>query len=239
VITAVAVLCAYSDLLASASSPRHALVIGNGNYAGAQKLTNPGRDANAMAKVLKQLGFDVTLLLDLDLRQMNQAVSEFARELKGRENAAVVYYAGHAVEVGGVNYLLPVSSQINSAADLKYEAMNVQRVLDNLQNSRDGLNILMIDACRNNPFRAFRSLDNKRGVARMNAPLGTFISSATASGDFAEDGFGKNSPYTTAVIKHITTPGLTLEQVFKQVRIDVVENTGGKQVPWESSSTTA
>lgn len=234
-----AFLFLFTNASAYALAPKRALVIGNSDYGGTYSLVNPKNDATAMASTLDELGFEVSLHLDVDLRGMKRAVSDFSEGLESSEATGLIYFAGHALEVEGVNYLLPIEFEINSAADLEYEAIDVQRVVDNMKSARKGLNIVMVDACRNNPFRGFRSIGKRRGVAQMNAPLGTFISSATASGDFAEDGLGKNSPYTAAVLKHIKEPGLTLEQVFKKVRIDVLQATGGAQVPWESSSITS
>ena len=236
-----AALLLSSSAWASVEPPRMALVIGNSKYGGGDILHNPRNDAKAISKTLKDLGFEVKLHHDLNFRGMKKAVSKFQTKLRKTGAVGLFYYAGHAAEVEGENYLLPIGYS-GSESDLEFDAFNLQRVIKNMQDARDGLNILMVDACRNNPWRGFggtRSLGRTRGVSEMSdIPLGTFISASTAKGKVAADGFGDHSPYTTAVLKHIKEPGLTIEQVFKRVRVDVVTSTGRVQKPWESSSLT-
>ena len=212
---------------------RIALVIGNGNY-GKSPLPNPPNDAADMAATLKKMKFDVRRLIDVGQRPMEEAIREFGQQLR-RGGIGIFYYAGHAVQVSGENYLIPIDAEIRRESDIKYEAVNVGRVLDEMYETGGGLNIVILDACRDNPFaRSFRSAS--RGLARMDAPKGTLIAYATAPGSVASDGQGRNGVYTKNLVRFMQVPGLSIEKVFKQVRVQVVRETGGKQIPWESSS---
>lgn len=221
-----------SSLSQAATEQRTALVIGNSTYS-AGPLKNPVNDATDMAKALKQVGFSVTLKRNASLREMMEALEEFGNNLK-RGGVGLFYYAGHGVQVGGVNYLLPIGARINKEGDVRYEAIDAGRVLAEMENANNGLNIVLLDACRDNPFaKSFRSAT--RGLAIVtNAPTGTFISYSTGAGQVARDGDGRNSPYTRALLEHITKPGLSINRVFMNVRSDVMKETG--QVPWELSS---
>jgi hypothetical protein len=215
---------------------RVALVIGNSDYQH-ERLANPGNDAQDMAQTLRALGFTVILKENLDRRELAQALSEFAQTLRRGSSVGLFYYAGHGVEVGGVNYMLPVQAQIDSEADVEFEAIDVQRVLRQMEEAGNQANILIIDACRNNPFgRSFGRNSASRGLARMNAPVGSIVASSTAPGAVAADGaYGRNSPYTKHLLRLILQP-LDIEQLFKEVRKAVLAETQGKQVPWEASS---
>ncbi|WP_067620778.1 caspase family protein, partial [Dissulfuribacter thermophilus] len=212
---------------------RVALVIGNGAYGNAP-LKNPPNDARDMGAKLKRLGFDVTLLTDADQRTMEQAIRRFGRKLR-QGGTGLFYYAGHGLQVEGRNYLIPVDAKIYDETDVKYKAVDVGLVLDTMNLAGNGLNIIILDACRSNPYtRSFRSAVS--GLARMDAPTGTLIAYATGPGKVAEDGTGRNGIYTKHLLKYMEVPGLPVEQVFKNVRKAVIEETGGRQVPWESSS---
>ena len=214
-------------------SDRLALVIGNSKYK-AGPLRNPVNDAQAMSETLTELGFSVTLIKDGDLRDMEQAVREFGKKLR-RGEAGLFYYAGHGLQVGGENYLVPIGATIEKQEDVRYEAMSVGRVLAEMEAAQNRLNVLILDACRNNPFaRAWRS--SKGGLAQMSAPSGTLIAYATAPGSVASDGARDNGLYTEMLLKHIQEPGLQVEEMFKKVRISVMDETDGEQTPWESSS---
>ncbi len=230
------VLAAAALPQAGASTPRLALVIGNGAYA-SSPLVNPPADAQLTARALQRSGFEVTVLVDADRRRMETAVRDFARRLKaaGPKASAVFYYAGHGVQVGGRNYLIPVGAPIDSAVDLPYAAVEAQWALDIIGDSSVGMSVFILDACRNNPFRSL-SRAASAGLARMDAPRGAILSYSTAPGEVAEDGLGGNSPYTRALADAIGIAGLKIEETFKVVRRAVLAATGGRQTPWESSS---
>lgn len=212
---------------------RAALVIGNGAYASAP-LRNAVNDAKAMGTSLKALGFDVIERENLDQKEMKKEIQAFGqRLLKG--GVGLFYYAGHGMQVNGRNYLIPVGASIEHEKQVEYEAVDAGAILTEMDYARNRLNIVILDACRDNPFaRSFRS--SAQGLASMNAPTGTLIAYATAPGSVANDGPGENGVYTGELIKAIQTPGLRIEDVFKQVRSGVRETTQGKQIPWESSS---
>lgn len=218
-------------------SARVALVIGNGTYPKVGSLRNPPNDARLMAGTLRQLGFDVIERIDADQKTMKRAVKAFGNKLEqaGKDAIGLFYYAGHGVQVGGVNYMIPVNVDIEDEADVDIEAVSANAVQGNMAFAGNRLNIIILDACRNNPFkRSFRAAG--RGLAEMNATKGTLIAYATAPGDVAADGGGANSPYTDALSRAMLTPGVTVERAFKQARNNVVAATNGNQVPWESSS---
>lgn len=212
---------------------RYALVIGNSAY-GDKPLKNPANDARDVARSLQRLGFDVQLKTDAKLRDVEDAIREFGLRLK-RGGVGVFYFAGHGVQVQGVNYLVPIGARLSSESDAKYECVDAGRVLGKMEDAGNELNIVILDACRNNPFtRSFRSAD--QGLARMDAPTGSFVAYATAPNSVASDGGGKNGLYTKHLLENMTTPGIPIEEVFKRVRIGVMNETGKKQVPWDSSS---
>jgi hypothetical protein len=219
-------------LIPTSEGERSALVIGNSAY-GTGPLKNPVNDAADMAATLKKLGFAVTLKNNATLQEMDEAIEAFGNRLK-RGGVGLFYYAGHGVQVNGTNYLIPIGARINKEADVKYQAVDANRILDEMANANNGLNIVMLDACRDNPFaRSFRSA--ARGLAVVsNAPSGTFISYSTSPGNVARDGDGRNSPYTAALLTYMQTPGMTISDMFINVRVKLKKETG--QVPWELSS---
>ncbi len=221
---------------APSAERRVALVIGNGAYK-AGPLKNPANDARDMAAALRGAGFEVILRENAGLRQMNEAIDQFWNSLK-RGGVGLFFFAGHGVQVAGENYLVPVDARIAMEKDVQYECVNAGKVLGRMEDAGNGLNIVILDACRNNPFaRSFRSAD--RGLAKMDAPTGSLIAFATAPGDVAADGEGKNGLYTSHLLRHLNTPGLTIENVLKRTRIGVAADSsrlGRKQTPWESSS---
>lgn len=217
---------------------RLALVIGNGKYA-VGPLDNPSRDAELMAKVLSDSGFQVTHLSDLTYREFQRAVVQFGRNLQaaGNDTVGTFFYAGHAIQANGENYLVPVDADIQDILDLEIQTLRVATLMKSLEAAGNRLNLVVLDACRNNPFKSL-SRSGSRGLAKVDAPHGTLLAYSTAPGDVAADGTGRNSPYTAALARMIQTPGVPVEQVFKRVRIEVMEKTGNRQVPWESSSLT-
>jgi hypothetical protein len=223
------------------SQKRLALVIGNSDYqkTGAS-LANAGHDAEDISGELKKLGFDVSMNSNQTKQGMEQAIQTFGQKLKssGKDTVALFYYAGHAAEVEGVNYMFPIDVQLNEEKGAESEAVPVQEVVSQIQKTGNSLNILVLDACRDNPYppkkRAFNSNTNR--LSTMSAPKGTIISYSTASGKQASDGLGRNGLYTGELLKNIETPNLKIEEIFKRVRIAVSEQSGNKQIAWENSS---
>ena len=208
---------------------KYALVIGNSKYADSP-LNNPVNDAVDMSAKLTQRAFNVTTLLDANKRQMKTAITSFTRKLK-EGSVGLFYYAGHGLEVKGDNYLIPISADIQSEADIEYEGINAGRILSNMGNADNSLNLVILDACRNNPFaRSFRS--STRGLAKMTAPTGSMLMYATKPGDVAADGEGRNGIFTQHLLESLDKPGLTAEQVFKKTAAGVYRSTNKKQSPY-------
>ena len=219
--------------LSSSSQPRIALVVGNASYLQAP-LDNPANDASDMASTLQNLGFKVISAIDVNQQQLEESINRFGRQLTP-QSVALFYYAGHAIQVNGENYLVPINSGIQKQSDVRFKAVNVGMVLEEMGQAENSLNIVILDACRNNPLpRSFRS--SSRGLAKIDGPTGTLIAYATSPGSVASDGEGRNGIYTKHLLKNITTSGLPVEQVFKKVLQGVKQDTNSGQVPWLSSS---
>lgn len=227
------VLAASSLSLAAqvTAGPRHALVIGNGDYAELGKLRNPANDARDMAAALRGLGFEVKLLVDADLASMEDAVIRLGSSLaQSSDSMGFFFYAGHGVQSGGVNYLIPADARIPGETFLKTKALPAQSVLDTIASSRNALNVVVLDACRDNPFSWGRS--GSRGLSVVGAqPAGSIIAYATRAGSIAQDGQGRNGVFTSELLKQIGTPGLEINEVFKRTGKAVQTTTAGKQVP--------
>jgi uncharacterized caspase-like protein len=218
---------------ASTSRQRVALVIGNAAYE-SSPLRNPVNDAEAVGLTLRDLGFQVTTLKNASQQDMEVAMDEFGKKLRDG-GVGLFYYSGHGIQVEGENYLVPVDASISTESAVRYKAVPAGLMLAQMKDAGNDMNIVILDACRNNPFkRSFRSA--QQGLAQMDAPKGTFISYATAPGSVAADGEGNNGLYTSKLIQHLREPGLKIEEVFKQVRADVQRESNEKQTPWESSS---
>lgn len=226
--------------LPATAEKRVALVIGNGKYGGSiGPLTNPPNDATLMADKLTALGFEVIKLVNGDQKAMKRAISTFGEKLvrAGPDAVGLFFYAGHGVQIGGENYLIPVGAEITKEADADIEAVSANGILSQMEYAGNRVNIVLLDACRNNPLtRSFRGGD--RGLARMDAPKGTFVGYSTAPGEVAADGDGKNSPYVAALSQELGQPGVPLEETFRNVRVRVMAETKEQQVPWDSSSLT-
>ncbi len=226
-----------ADPAAIPKDKRVALVIGNASYVNFP-LANPINDSTDVARALERRGFEVTLVTDASLSEMRQAVRKFADKMVS-SSAALVFFSGHGVEVDGRNFFVPVDADIQREFEVSDRAYDATQILEMMQRvpSAAGrrVNILVVDACRNNPLvRDWRKSD--RGLARMDAPTGTFIAFSTAPGRVAADGKGRNSPFTRNLLLAMAKPKEPIEQVFKSVRRAVVEETNGSQVPWENSS---
>jgi hypothetical protein len=217
---------------------RVALVIGNSGYQHVGKLDNPGHDAQLIAQTLGSLGFTIVggqALLDLDKPGLDSAISKFGSEVIGAD-VALFYYSGHGLQVRGENYLVPVDANPSRPADVYVQMTDVAAVLSQMEGSGTRLKLVILDACRNNPFaeRGFRSVES--GLAQMRAPEGTLISYATQPGSVAQDGSDGNSPYTRALAATVQRGGLDILQTFNEVGLAVERATGGQQQPWVSSS---
>ncbi len=217
---------------------RVALIIGNAAYKNATPLVNPTNDARLMAKTLAGVGFQLIggkPLIDADRPAIERAIRDFGNALRGGA-VGLFYYSGHGVQVNGANYIIPVTANITQESDIKYELVDVGFVLDEMANAGNRLNIVILDACRNNPFggRGLRAVSS--GLAQVSAPAGTVISYATQPGNVASDGTGGNSPYTTALAAAIRMPSLDVFATFNTVGLKVKQSTSGQQQPWLATS---
>jgi uncharacterized caspase-like protein len=219
---------------APAGERRIALVIGNSAYK-ASPLKNPVNDARAISKALSETGFRVTVLENASQATMRRAIRTFGNDIQNAGGVGLFYYAGHGMQVKGRNYLIPVNADIEQEDEIEDQAVDANLVLSKMDTAKNSTNLMILDACRNNPFaRAFRS--GTQGLAQMDAPSGTLIAFATAPGSVAADGAGDNGLYTKHLLANIHRPGLPIEQLFKEVRNGVGRETKERQIPWESSS---
>ncbi|MFZ4437554.1 MAG: caspase family protein [Syntrophales bacterium] len=214
---------------------RIALVIGNANYrVGA--LRNPANDARAIATALRELGFEVDEQINLSYQDMGRAVNRFGKAIR-RDSVALFYYAGHGLQVQGSNYLVPVDMEIQDEGEVQFNTVNAGQVLAKMEEAKNPVNIVILDACRDNPYaRGWKRTSLSRGLASMDAPVGSFVAYAAAPGKTADDGKGKNGLYTESLVRQIKIPGMKIEDVFKRVRTEVRSKSGGTQVPEERSS---
>ncbi len=217
-----------------AGEHRLALVIGNANYRNAP-LTNPVNDARLMEAVLKQAGFQVIKAENASLRETRRLVRDFGDRLKQRGGVGLFYFAGHGVQVKGENYLVSIDSDIRNEDEVAEDALNAQLVLEKMQSAGNRVNLVILDACRNNPF-AVRSRASGMGLATMSAPSGSIVAYSTSPGSVASDGNGQNGLYTQHLAKVISNPGLPVEEVFKQVRTLVRRDSNNQQTPWENTA---
>jgi uncharacterized protein len=237
------VICAGAVMIGSripaTAGTRVALIFGNAKYQAAPVLDNPTNDAEDLAKALRKMGFDVIEQRDASRDAMTKAIRDFSVHLKGAE-VALFYYAGHGLQMNGENYLIPVDAKIETQADVRFSAIN----LIDIQQEMDGsgrANVIILDACRNNPFieklaRGGRSLAG-RGLNRIEATgVGSLIIFSTQPNNIALDGSGRNSPFASALLKYVGTPDLEIRQMISKVRGDVLQATNQKQVPWDNSS---
>ena len=215
--------------------PRLALLIGNSAYR-ESPLRNPVNDVRAMAQRFKELGFTVLVHENATKRTMEAAIIEFGRRLT-EGGVGAFYYAGHGLQVRGRNYLVPVDAEIDDEATTRVAAVDVELLLEQMAEAKNRVNMVILDACRNNPFER-RMRGGSRGLAAVDAARGTLVAYATAPGSVAADGDGKNGLYTEELLEALREPGLKIEEVFKRVRINVARRSKGAQTPWESSSLT-
>jgi len=225
------------------ASSRIALVIGNSAYVHATALPNPQNDASDMAAKLEALDFEVIKGIDLDFTQMRQVIRQYVNRLEDAE-MALFFYAGHGLQVDGRNYMAPIDARLENENDLEFEAIDMSMVLSAMERNTE-TNLVFLDACRNNPLarNLARSMGTRSaavgsGLARIGIGVGTFISFATQPGNVALDGEERNSPFTTALLKHLGTPGEGISHSMVRVRNEVLQSTKGRQVPWDNSSLT-
>lgn len=224
-----------------AIAARHAFIVGNASYVSAPHLQNPTNDARDLAQSLESLGYRVTLGLDVSRSKFLESFQTFIRSL-GPDDVALFYYAGHGLQIGGENYLFPVDVEVGSEADARGRLVALNALLADLSRSTK-TRIVILDACRNNPFaekladsRPTRSAGQTRGLARVYAGVGSFIAYSTQPGNVALDGQDRNSPFTEALLRHLAVPGGDVHAVMRRVRADVQRATSEQQVPWENSS---
>ncbi len=238
VVRLVAVASALAAVSVSAQAPldvRVALIIGNSAYANSP-LVNPANDAQAMADVLKRLGFNVIELRDGTRAQMSSAIAKVSDSLKGKQGVGMLYYAGHGLQLDWRNYMVPVDANLKSAADVPRQTIDLSSVVDIFKAAGNRMNIVVLDACRDNPFGGNTS--SAKGLAQLDAPPSTFLAYATAPGNVAEDGDEKsgNGLYTQYLLQELKRPTAKIEDVFKRVRLNVRKQSQGRQIPWESTS---
>ncbi len=232
---------------------RFAFVVGNGGYANVTKLPNALNDANATRAMLQEAGFDITPALDLSLSGLRSALDVFVDKVRrgGPDATALVYYAGHAVQLDGANYILPTDIRPQAGSNIAEQSLSLSDILRRLDGAGAKSKIAILDACRNNPFAerqtarglalqivdgANEGVSSEAGLARIDSNSGTFVAFATSPGSTAADGSGPNSPFTTAFLREAREPGLAVEQIFRRIRLAVYDSTNGTQIPWDTSS---
>ncbi len=233
------VASALAAVSVSAQAPldvRVALIIGNSAYPGNMALVNPANDAKDMADVLKRLGFSVVELRDGNKVQMAAAIAKASDSLKGKQGVGMLYYAGHGLQLDWRNYMVPVDANLKTAADVAVQTIDLSSVIDVFKAAGNRMNIVVLDACRDNPFGS--STSSAKGLAQLDAPPSTFLAYATAPGNVAEDGDEKsgNGLYTQYLLQELKRPIAKIEDVFKRVRLNVRKQSNGRQIPWESTS---
>ena len=226
-------LTIFVSVVAQDAERRVALVIGNADYE-SSPLENPANDARDMTAALQELGFSVTTKVNITARDMTEAIRDFGIKLT-EGGVGLFYYAGHGMQVEGRNYLIPVDADIQAEDEVKFFAVDVGLMLSKMDTAGNRINIVILDSCRDNPFkRSFRSFS--RGLVAVDAPRGSLIIYATSPGGVSADGEGRNGVFTGALLNHIKTPDVDVEVMLKEVRGEVMAATGGEQTPWSTSS---
>src|SRR2546423_5994316 len=215
---------------------RVALVIGNADYRNASPLRNPINDAQDMRAILSSYGFELLGKDNCSLSEMKQLILDFSRRLNGGEDVGLFYYAGHGIQVDGRNYLIPVEANIQSEQQVEFEAIDVGRVINEMNAAGNAINIVILDACRKNPFARSWRRSAADGLAPLDPPRGMLIAFATLPNRVADDGMGRNGVFTSELLKQLRTPGLELEELFRRVRKSVDEASGKQQIPLVTST---
>jgi uncharacterized caspase-like protein len=232
------VLASALTFSATAQAPsdiRIALIIGNSAYPGDMALANPANDAKDMAATLRNMGFGVIEVVNSDRAKMLEAIERAGKNLAGKQGIGMLFYAGHGLQLDWRNYMVPVDAKLNSAADVPKQAIDIEAVMNTFKAAGNRMNIVVLDACRDNPFTDGKAATGK-GLAPLDAPTGTFLAYATAPGNVAADGKGKNGLYTGYLLQELQKPNASIENVFKRVRFAVRKESNGAQVPWETTS---
>jgi Caspase domain len=214
---------------------RIALIIGNAAYPGNMALANPSNDAKDMASTLRNMGFGVIEVLDGNRAQMLDAIDRANKQLQGKQGVGMLFYAGHGLQLDWRNYMVPVDAKLNAAADVPKQTIDIEVVMKSFQQAGNRMNIVVLDACRDDPFANGKTSTGK-GLAPLDAPTGTFLAYATAPGNVAQDGTGKNGLYTGFLLQELQKPTARIEDVFKRVRLQVRKASNGAQIPWEATS---
>ncbi|WP_227004986.1 caspase family protein [Acetobacter senegalensis] len=213
-----------------------ALVIGNAAYPDRNDLANPVNDANDLGAKLKSYGFEVIVSVDATVKEMDKQLKAFRNLLETHE-VGLFFFAGHGMQIEGRNYLLALDTDMDSESDAKHSSLSLDKVVDVMARSNASTKIIVLDACRNNPWeRRWHRGSGARGLASVYAPKGTIIGFATSPGEVAYDGVGRNGTYTSALLQHIDTPDCSIETMFKRVRNTVAASSAGKQTSWEHTS---
>lgn len=225
---------AFADTASLNALPRVALVIGNSAYRGVPELRNPANDANAIAGRLKDMRFAVMPKLDTAKAAMEAAIGEFCESLAKSRGVGLFYFAGHGFQMGWRNYLVPVDAALSKGEDVAKNTVDLTTVLEGLRRAANPMNIVILDACRDNPFGG--ESRSGKGLSQVDAPVGTLLAYATSPGNTASDGDGANGLYTENLLREMRAPDAKIEDVFKRVRLNVRRASAGQQIPWESTS---
>jgi uncharacterized caspase-like protein len=216
-------------------APKQALVIGNGKYKNVPELTNPSNDARAVGEALKATGFEVTMKIDAGREEMLKAIRAYVQLMEQKKHVGLFYFAGHGLQFAWRNYLLPVDAVIKKIDDVAGQSVDIARLMEGLTKASNPMNVIILDACRDNPFGRNLRVDQK-GLSQMDAPNSTLLAYATSPGNTASDGDGANGLYTENLLREIKVPEAKIEDVFKRVRLGVRRKSNGAQIPWESTS---
>lgn len=221
----------------SAQQSKYALVVGNADYAYLETLKNSANDANDIGALLRKMDFEVDLYTDLKKEDFQEAIKTFNQKIRNFD-IVLFYYAGHGLELGGKNYFVPIDALATSISEIKRNCVGANSIIYSIKSADADANIIILDACRSNPFTLVSASDKNDGLALMDAPPGTIISFATAPGKVAYDGIGRNGEYTNSLLTHLGSFDAEIKDVFATVRSSVVRRTNERQVPWESTSLT-
>lgn len=228
-------LLTFSATAQAPNDVRIALIIGNSAYPGNMALANPSNDAKDMAATLRNMGFGVIEVRDASREQMTAAIERANKALSGKQGVGMLFYAGHGLQLDWRNYMVPVDAKLNSAKDVPANTVDIEVVMNAFKSAGNRMNIVVLDACRDNPFADGKTASGK-GLAPLDAPTGTFLAYATAPGNVAQDGDGKNGLYTGYLLQELQKPTASIENVFKRVRFAVRKASNGAQIPWETTS---
>ena len=216
-------------------APKVSLVVGNSKYKDAPVLKNPDNDAKGVADVLKAAGFAVTVKLDTGREELIQAIRDYVNGMEKQKAVGLFYFAGHGVQLDWRNYMLPVDAVIDRIEDVARQSVDIARLMEGLTKAANPMNVIILDACRENPFGETKKPAQK-GLSQMDAPMNTILAYATSPGNVASDGDGANGLYTENLLREMKVQEAKIEDVFKRVRLGVRRKTNGAQIPWESTS---